>query len=380
MLYRVGFRRDNVLKVSLVTTAAMLAICLLALVETTSMAEAASLPHNGKIVFSSFGSDGGDHDIYTVEPDGSNLSRLTDDNTYLDIRPSWSPDGKKIVFERELVTGGRGKHWVMVMGADGSNMRKLPVRTRSSNVSWSPDGTKLTFDAGNPPNHDVRDIYMTDADGSNQINLTKTPGISEQYPDFSPDGSQLCYFHSNYGRSLSAPTGIYAMNTDGSNPFRLSDEEQATQCEWSPDGKKIVFTSIYDSVNSTEEVSDEEVYVINADGSDRTNLTTNSVIDLDPTWSPDGTRIAFISYMGGVPSPEIFTMAPDGSDVARVTTNPDGEDIGPSWQPLPGSTLSKRPSATVHPPDTGGPSLLLVASALLFSGGLMFYAGVKSRM
>ena len=114
----------------------------------------------------------GDHDIYTVEPDGSNLSRLTDDNTYLDIRPSWSPDGKKIVFERELVTGGRGKHWVMVMGADGSNIRKLPVRTRSSNVSWSPDGTKLTFDVGNPPNFDVRDIYMTDADGSNQINLT----------------------------------------------------------------------------------------------------------------------------------------------------------------------------------------------------------------
>ena len=55
-MYRVGFRRDNVLKVSLVTTAAMLAICLLALVETTSMAEAASLPQNGKIVFSSFGS------------------------------------------------------------------------------------------------------------------------------------------------------------------------------------------------------------------------------------------------------------------------------------------------------------------------------------
>ena len=149
-MYRVGFRRDNVLKVWLVTTAAVLAICLLAFVETTSMAEAASLPHNGKIVFSSFGGHDGDHDIYTVEPDGSNLSRLTDDNTYLDIRPSWSPDGKKIVFERELVTGGRGKHWVMVMGADGSNMRKLPVRTRSSNVSWSPDGTKLTFDVGNP--------------------------------------------------------------------------------------------------------------------------------------------------------------------------------------------------------------------------------------
>jgi hypothetical protein len=74
-LYRVGFKSPNLLKVSLVTAAAMLAICLLALVETTNKAEAGALPQNGKIAFSSYRGDNGA--IYTVAPDGSNLSLLT---------------------------------------------------------------------------------------------------------------------------------------------------------------------------------------------------------------------------------------------------------------------------------------------------------------
>jgi Tol biopolymer transport system component len=77
-----------------------------------------------------------------------------------------------------------------------------------------------------------------------------------------------------YGRPLSSPTGIYVMNSDGSNPSRLSDEEgAATQCEWSLDGTKIAFsTTTYDSVNGQKQISDEEVFVINAEGSGRTNL------------------------------------------------------------------------------------------------------------
>jgi Tol biopolymer transport system component len=342
-MYRVGFKCANLLKVSLVTSAAMLAITLLTLGETTSTAEATSLPRNGKIAFSSHGIDGGDHDIYTVEPDGSNISRLTNDSTYEDYRPSWSPDGKTIIFEREGV--GSGSHSVMVMDANGwsflTNIRKLPTRAISTNFNWSPDGTKLTFTRGEPPNYDIHDIYTMDPDSSGLINLTKTPGIDEQYPDFSPDGSQLCYFRSGYSEPSYSRAGIYVMKTNGSNPSRLSAEEgPATPCDWSPDGTKIAFSSIYDSGDSTEQVSDEEVYVINADGSGRTNLTTNSVSDLHPEWSPDGTKITFVSYMGGVPSPEVYTMNADGSDVARVTKNPDGEDIYPSWQPLPPPDLN----------------------------------------
>jgi hypothetical protein len=89
------------------------------------------------------------------------------------------------------------------------------------------------------------------------------------------------------------------------------------------------------------------------------------------------TKITFQSDRDG--DYDIYTMDADGSDVAQVTNLP-GDDYSPDWQPLPRPTSSKSRSETVHPPDTGGPSLLLVASALLFSGGLMFYAGVKRRM
>jgi Tol biopolymer transport system component len=220
VLYRVGFRSANLLQASLVMVAAMLAICLLALVEsTTEKAEAASLPQNGKIVFDRI-TPSGDHSIYTVDPDGSSLSRLAKDAT----EPAWSPDGTKIAYNYQPEKRGAGSD----------------------------------------------DVYVMNADGSGKINLTKSPKVDE----------------------------------------------------------------------------------------DR------------PSWSPDGTKITFSSDREG--DHDIYSMDADGSNVTHVTTNPDAFDFNADWQPLPGTT--------VHQPDTGGPSLLLVASALLFSGCLIFYAEVKRRM
>src|SRR5688500_12500597 len=105
-LYGVARKRADLLKMSLVTSAAMLAICLLALVETTNTAEAKdSLPENGKIAFESF-PPGRAGRIYTVEPDGSNVRQLT--NLY--GTPKWSPDGTRILV---------GESDYTVMRADG---------------------------------------------------------------------------------------------------------------------------------------------------------------------------------------------------------------------------------------------------------------------
>jgi Tol biopolymer transport system component len=374
----------------------MLAICLLALVETTNTAEATSVPENGKIAFSS--SDGS---IYTVEADGSNLKQLTN-GPHTDTQPIWSPDGTEILFIRQAEE--RGKTGIYVMSADGSNQSNLYTSEYLDfeHLTWSPDGTKLAFGS-----YSEGDIYMMNVDGSNKTNITNTPGLYESNPDFSPDGSQLCFFgFNNFSRPKPA-TGIYVMDTDGSNLTLLttadSEGTAEVECDWSPDGTKLAFDAHPflgaegrdsrkalkkalaegDSQKTLEMAEklrvgfDQEVYVINADGSGKTSLTSNSEDDLTPDWSPDGTKITFARPKEGLGYPsDIYTMDADGSEVAPVTTNSGVTDPSPDWQPL----TPKNRSVTVHQPPTGGPSLLLVASALLFSGGVLFYAGLKRRM
>jgi Tol biopolymer transport system component len=207
---------------------------------------------------------------------------------------------------------------------------------------------------------------MIDLDGFSQTNLTKTPKLEETFPDFSPNGSQMCFTRQS-STPQQPPSGIYVMDIDGSDPILLYEDDYGLmKCDWSPDGKKIAFTTDMDYP------SDPEVYVINADGSGLTNLTRNSAVDTDPAWSPDGTKITFASNRDG--DFNIYTMNADGSGIAQLT-NERYDELDPHWQPLP-----KIRSETVHSPDTGGTSLILVASALLLAVGRLLYAGVLRRM
>src|SRR5215211_8021082 len=181
MFYRVAFEGANLINISLVMAAAMLAICLLALAETTNTAQAEdSLPENGKIAFSR--EQGKSYNIYTVDPDGSSLSRLTNGNPRFPQFPAWSPDGTQIAFYDNA-----GQIWVM--GADGSNPRtltpnKLYVQT-SNPPRWSPDGKRVAF-YHNVSDYDPSDIYTVDLYG-NITNFTDTPEADESEVDFSPD-------------------------------------------------------------------------------------------------------------------------------------------------------------------------------------------------
>ena len=81
---------------------------------------------------------------------------------------------------------------------------------------------------------------------------------------------------------------IYVMNADGANQINLTDNPaEDSRSSWSPDGSKILFDS--------DRNGDLEVYVMNADGSNQINLTNNPALDSSPSWSPDGTKIAFHS-------------------------------------------------------------------------------------
>lgn len=119
---------------------------------------------------------------------------------------------------------------------------------------------------------------------------------------------------------------IYVMEADGSNRIRLTNNRVPdVEPVWSPDGREIAFVS--------ERDGDQEIFVMNADGSNVRQLTYNDVDDYSPFWSPDGLFIAFVSdRVGGWSKSEIYVMTPDGLGQQRVTFN-ELRDLYPAWAP-----------------------------------------------
>ena len=129
---------------------------------------------------------GCDWDIFVVNSDGSGLRRLTR-GPGLDRTASWSPDGRRLVFHRSLLTGGAKGGAIWVMNADGSGQRRLTEGFWPP--SWSPDGQKIAFSKGSSSR---RDVYVVNADGSGLRKLTRSPKYDGQ-PAWSPDGRKIAF-------------------------------------------------------------------------------------------------------------------------------------------------------------------------------------------
>jgi len=119
-------------------------------------------------------------------------------------------------------------------------------------------------------------------------------------------------------------TEVFTMNPDGSDLTNLTNNDIGDGGPaWSPDGARIAFSRTTDGIES-------EIYVMNADGSGQTNLTNNPVHDSEPAWSPDGTKIAFRTFLGG--NYEVVVMNSDGTGLTNLTNNP-AFDTAPAWSP-----------------------------------------------
>jgi Tol biopolymer transport system component len=294
---------------------------------------------NGKIAFVS--SRDGNSEIYSMNVDGTNQTRLTNSTSY-DSNPVWSPDGSKIAF----VSDRTGNSEIFVMNADGSNQINLTNNAGGDyEPAWSPDGTKIAFVSDRVGNEPVSSpdgtksayarvrvdnyLFVMNSNGSNQVNLTDIDAGIQQAPSWSPDGTTIAFSRTvpngviDIGDSASfAPeyfnSEIYLIYSDGSDRWRLtySDDADDYLPVWSPNGAKIAFQT---SSTTNAVRTDSKICVINVDGTDITMLTTSMS---DPVyayfsgWSPDSTRVAFHDGQG-----EVYTVNVDNTNLTRLTNN-----------------------------------------------------------
>jgi TolB protein len=286
-----------------------------------------------------FGLEQGDlSSIYTVRPNGSGLRRLTVPPTRQqlggDSGPVWSPNGRRIVFERNLTYWGSDRFRLAAVPAAGGLARQLTKGPYDSMPTFSPNGRRIAF---------VRlsgatlSLYTIDRLGRHAARLL-ADGLDVS-PAWSPDGRTIVFSRLADPSLPIEEAALYLSDANGSHVRPLGNGQiTGVSPSWSPDGRRIAFVSFADHENPACPADScppsGEIYVVGTDGTGLTRLTASTAYDEHPTWSPDGSRIAFASGYE-LPSqghaPWLVTIPSGGGSPTRI-----GRFSGvldPAWSP-----------------------------------------------
>jgi Tol biopolymer transport system component len=294
----------------------------------TSPAGASFPGRNGRIVFESYrGSQAGEEyfDLFSLTGSGSDLMQLTN-SPGVDFDADVSADGKHIVF----ISTRTGEYQVYVMRSDGSNVRQLTDAPGTKTFpAWSPDGKRI--------------VYVDWGDGSELKRLTivrlrdgharKLPQFyaSPDQLDWSPDGDRIAFIMENKDGSSNE---LFTVHPDGSHLKQVTDTPKLGEWgpDWSPDGRSILVERDR-AAEPGQGVWADDIVAIDRDGSNSRDLTnTIDRYEGDPTWSPDGKKIAYVVDTGECSSAEptycaseweIWTMDASGANQAKLFRFPD---------------------------------------------------------
>jgi Tol biopolymer transport system component len=321
-------RKETVMK-SIMHIAIAIIVGLLAL---PAGAQTVNLP----ILFYSQRDDiGGEHFLrmYGMKPDGTSQTRIGDPESR-GFFPRYSPDATKIAFVRSVPDANApagARQQIFVMDADGTNQVNISndLMHHQNAPAWFPDGRiafivfPLDFSAG--------DLWIMNADGSNQQLIYSSPGIlGAWYPSVSPDGTEIAFNDDRDGDDE-----VYVINADGSNLRQLTNNTtQDYGVNWSPDGSRIAFARERSGTANHGDAGNGNVYVMDADGSHQIRLTMHGNDDFYPIWSPDGSKIVFSRGNGNTKSGErnidVYVMNANGSNIVQLTHVPRA-DVATDW-------------------------------------------------
>jgi Tol biopolymer transport system component len=300
-------------------------------------AAATLAPGTGRIAYGVRAADGSAN-IFSVLPDGTSQSQLTT-GAGNHLCAAYSADGKQIAYCADV----SGNFEIWTMRADGTQQVQLThLGGRALFPDFSRDGTKIAF-GGVEAADSHTEIYVVDATtGADLAALTSCAGMaqgcSNDYPAWSPDDSLIVYIHQDDvdANENGVNEQVWVMNADGTNQHALTTgsapKDQVP--DWSPDGTRIAYAS------GTGD--DEGIWLMNADGSSPLQLSgcrqgdaspCAAGSDFGPVWSPDGTRIAFLRAFQGLGKDDrpIYVMNADGSDQHRLMEGTILQAV-PAWQ------------------------------------------------
>lgn len=301
-------------------------ICALTAMATSSQAhpESTSRPADEILAFAAdldgtFSFDPSNNsEIFTVRGNGAELKRLTRARGN-DISPSWSPDGRHIVFR----SSRDGNDEIYVMRADGKEQRRL-TRNPTSDRSpvWSPDGRMIAFAS---ERNSGLDIYVMRPDGTGVKNLTRSPGRGDEYPSWSPDGTRIVFQGEVRGN-----WDIYMMRSDGSRQRRLTRHRGIDGFPaWSPNGQEIAFDS---------ELAGgwADVHTMDPQGHHLRKLTSDPAVDAFAAWSSSGKHLSFASDRGSTPGRlhyQLYTLDLEEQRESLLVSRPGWAFFQSAWRP-----------------------------------------------